>query len=199
MKKTALIICLTMIVSYIFAEDHYQIGDRGPGGGMVFYYSEAGFDVYEADGNPTVCHYLEVSHVLGNPVSWCSQKPGKKCCDPNTEATLGYGKLNTAKILGTKHWGGKIDKTNSAAALCASYSTSTTKPGEWWLPSKDELDFIYSNLACNKMFPQAKWFWSSTLHDKANAWGQDFEYGYQLYESWFAKNKKGHVLAIRAF
>ena len=43
MKKIAFIICLTMLVSAVFAEEHYLNGDRGPGDGMVFYYSEAGF------------------------------------------------------------------------------------------------------------------------------------------------------------
>ena len=199
MKKIGLIMCLIMMASVIFAQERYLHGDRGPGGGMVFYYSEVGFEVYDERGKSTLCHYLEVSHVLGNPVSWCPQKPGKKCCDPKTEATIGYGKLNTARILAAKHCCGKADKFNCAAALCAEYATSTTKPGDWWLPSKDELDFIYTNLAQNKLFPQTKWYWSSTAYNKENAWMQDFEYGYQLYESWSTKNKKGYVLAIRAF
>ena len=91
MKKIGLIMCLIMMASVIFAQERYLHGDRGPGGGMVFYYSEVGFEVYDERGKSTLCHYLEVSHVLGNPVSWCPQKPGKKCCDPKTEATIDYG------------------------------------------------------------------------------------------------------------
>ncbi len=41
------------------AGKHYDIGDKGPGGGYVFYYSEEGFPVYDYDfGSPVICHFL---------------------------------------------------------------------------------------------------------------------------------------------
>ena len=124
----------------------YNIGDDGPGGGIIFYHSEEGFDVYEPDGSVKKCHYLEVSKFDLGAISWCSKKPRVDCCDIATHSGLGYGKINTFKIIKSYHIGGTITKENCAALACHSYSTTTTKAGDWFLPSKDELNLLYQNL-----------------------------------------------------
>ena len=124
----------------------YNIGDDGPGGGIIFYYSEAGFDVYEPDGSVKKCHYLEVSKFDLGAISWCSKKPRVDCCNITTLTAVGAGRINTFKIINSTHKGGTITKENCAALACHSYSTATTKAGDWFLPSKDELNLLYQNL-----------------------------------------------------
>ena len=124
----------------------YNIGDDGPGGGIIFYHSEAGFDVYEPDGSVKKCHYLEVSKSNLGEISWCSGKAGTDCCNITTNNGLGYGKKNTYNIIKSYHSSGTLTKENCAALVCHSYSTATTKAGDWFLPSKDELNLLYKNL-----------------------------------------------------
>lgn len=117
----------------------YKIGDEGPGGGIVFYTSEAGFKVYDGMGGSAIYHYLEMSkETLGEAYSY----PEKK--DIVTNEGIGYGKNNTYKIL-NKHTCKTLTKENCAAYKCSEYSTPTTKSGDWWLPSHDELELIYKN------------------------------------------------------
>jgi uncharacterized protein YgiM (DUF1202 family) len=125
----------------------YNIGDTGPGGGIVFYHSPSGFNVIQADGSSKLCHYLEVSPTDLGEISWCSQRGWHNyCCNIPTKEGLGYGKINTLRIINGKHEGGKLTTENCAALACHRYSTGSTKDGEWFLPSKDELDLLYKNL-----------------------------------------------------
>ena len=177
----------------------YNIGDDGPGGGIIFYHSEVGFDVYEPDGSVRKCHYLEVSKLNLGYISWCSQKDYKtSCCDVVTYGGLGYGKENTYKIIKSTHRSGTITKENCAALVCYSYSTATTKAGDWFLPSKDELNLLYENLrnvvliGCTGREP---WLWSSSTNGKY-VWVQKFINGET---NDFFKDYEEHVRAVRAF
>ena len=177
----------------------YNIGDDGPGGGIIFYYSEAGFDVYEPDGSVKKCHYLEVSKFDLGAISWCSKKPRVDCCNITTLTAVGAGRINTFKIINSTHKGGTITKENCAALACNSYSTATTKAGDWFLPSKDELNLLYQNLGKRVLLSNTtndNWYWSSSQGDDCYAWGQRFSDGDQYYTD---KDYTGSVRAVRAF
>ena len=140
----------------------YNIGDEGPGGGIVFYYSEEGFDVYEPDGSVKRCNYLEVSKTEVANISWC---PCYECYG-NTDTGIGFGKINTYKIINGKHLGDVVSSSNCAAKACAEYSTAQTSKGDWFLPSKDELNFLYKNLGTRiKATASDIWHWSSSEDD----------------------------------
>lgn len=183
--------------------EHYEIGDKGPGGGYVFYYSEAGFPVYESDNaRPVICHYLECSPVeLGN-ISWCPCGTGE-WCSINTMDGVGAGKLNTAHIVNYTYAKSLIP-SNCAAYACFRYFTETTKEGEWYLPSKLELDLIYKNLRKSGKIVCDDFNWSSLEGEDncSGAWAQVFNdciifrAGRQI-----TNNKKGTcaVRAVRAF
>ena len=179
----------------------YNIGDTGPGGGIIFYHSEAGFDVYEPDCSVKKCHYLEVSKFDLGAISWCSKKPRVDCCDIATHSGLGYGKINTFKIIKSYHKGGTITKDNCAALACHSYSTATTKAGDWFLPSKDELNLLYKNLRNVVLIGctgSDTWHWSSSQFSiNFYAWNQRFSDGRQ-YCTYYKCNTYS-VRAVRAF
>lgn len=150
-KLLILVLMSVMATSAIFAQNTkaktYKIGDDGPGGGIIFYHSEAGFDVYQEDGSLKKCHYLEVSKFDLGKFSWCSQKNyNTLCCNIITVQSLGAGKINTLKIIKNTHKHGTITEENCAALACHSYSTETTKAGDWFLPSEEELNLLYQNL-----------------------------------------------------
>ena len=181
-------------------EKVYQIGDIGPGGGIIFYHSPSGFNVIQADGSSKLCHYLEVSPTDLGVTSWCSKKEyGKYCCNIQTKKGLGYGKINTLGIINGKHAQGSLTVRNCAALACYKYSAGSTKDGEWFLPSKKELNLLYKNLGERVMKSNTtgdSWYWSSSENDINDAWGQRFSDGGQ--DDTY-KGSPHSVRAVRAF
>ena len=181
-------------------EKVYQIGDIGPGGGIVFYHSPSGFNVIQADGSCKLCHYLEVSPTDLGEISWCSQRDWRNyCCNIQTKVGLGYGKINTLRIINGKHAQCRLTVGNCAALACHRYSTGSTKDGEWFLPSKDELDLLYKNLrkkVIESNTTGSSWYWSSSQGSGSNAWLQRFSDGPQ---SDYHKDSTFSVRAVRAF
>lgn len=181
----------------------YNVGDDGPGGGIIFYHSEAGFDVYEPDGSVKKCHYLEVSKFDLGKIRWCTKKDyNTSCCDITTTLTaIGAGRINTFKIIKGYHSGGTLTKENCAALACHSYSTATTKAGDWFLPSKDELNLLYQNLGKRVMLSNttnSKYYWSSSQDDNDYSCGQRFSDGNQSI-NYRGKSNTNSVRAVRAF
>lgn len=144
------------------AAGKYKIGDKGPGGGIVFYYSEEGFPVQDSDdATPVICHYLECARKEMKNVPWCP------CgvCNIKTEAEIGAGKVNTVRIINHAHGGKPLTSSNCAAYVCAAYSTKTTNAGEWYLPNGYELRLLYQNLRKGK-----KKIASNTTHWSSEQW-----------------------------
>ena len=126
MKKYVLGFCFFVVVSTLWATKTYNIGDEGPGGGIVFYVDKEGFRVYDGKGGEKTCHYLEMSKDALGESYWFPEYS-------NTGATqkgLGYGKSNTYKILNAST-SKRLTEENCAAYRCSKYSTSSTKAGEW--------------------------------------------------------------------
>jgi len=184
------------LISSSSSTQKYKIGDEGPGGGIVFYYSEEGFDVFIPGGSVEKCNYLEVSKTEVAYAKW-SRRYGEV---DGTEDGLGYGKMNTYKICVANK--GEKPK-NCAAVACKEYYTPQTSKGDWFLPSKDELDLLYKNLGTRILEGATEeWHWSSSQchsdydYDYAWVWVQRFSDGYKDYLS---KKYDFSVRAIRAF
>ena len=196
-KKLFLMIMVMVCTMLCAFSQQYKVGDDGPGGGIVFYYSEKGFDVYQADGSVTRYNYLEVSKTEVARVAWCPCR--NDYCSINTVDSIGMGKMNTYKILNTKHYNETLSATNCAAKACAEYSTAQTSKGEWFLPSKDELNILYKNLGTRILaLATESWHWSSSMSNKYNidAWCRMFSPGDQFDH---IKCCTFSVRAIRAF
>lgn len=165
----------------------YKVDDEGPGGGIVFYVSEKGFTVYDGQGGEVICHYLEMSKVsLGE--SYSERDAGNK-----TKTDLGWGKSNCYKILQNErnHY-----EKQCAAYRCSLYATETTKPGDWFLPSKDELNLMYRTQKERVLATGSNVeYYSSSSSDSTNyCYYQNFNSG-----STDSSNNTRSVRAVRAF
>jgi hypothetical protein len=84
---------------------------------------------------------------------------------------------------------------NDAKQACKTLQANGVK--DWYLPSKQELDYLYENLFKQNLgdFKEG-YYWSSTEHDSENAWLHDFNSGEQFPVS---KGYPAEVCAIRSF
>ena len=108
---------------------------------------------------------------------------------------LGAGAMNTAMIVATQM---SDNQTGIfAAKICADYSVSvgTVLYGDWYLPSKYELQLLYLQRNVVGGFADDV-YWSSSEDDVTYAWSQYFGNG-SLYG--YSKVTTGYVRAVRAF
>lgn len=183
-----------------------RIGDTGPAGGVVF---------YDAGEHRAWGRYLEASPVdtegVGLPWKRLAAIDKKrpiyrdfKNVRAQTQRVLstqvGMGKINTSKIV----------KIYGRGRYAARYADAMVFNGfdDWFLPSKDELNLMYSVLgtASPKIGAYANsFYWSSSEYDLNNAWTVNFKDGQQFdREKWLLPDfingvKALRVRAIRAF
>lgn len=107
---------------------------------------------------------------------------------------VGAGLKNTAIIIANQ---GPVDGNAFAATVCNEYSVTVggVTYGDWYLPSKYELNLIYLQKAVVGGFA-SHYYWSSTEYGINNAWFQHFSSGIQYDAS---KNNEVVVRAVRAF
>jgi hypothetical protein len=158
----------------------YKIGDTGPAGGIVFYDKGAFSDGWR---------YLEAAPVGTDfTAEWGAFMKGVY----GTRTAVGSGKRNTQLIVDYLQRFGEI---NGAAQVCSTLDINGYK--DWFLPSKDELDLIYKNLAQKGLGGfNSGFYWSSSRTNGHNAWYQFFSNGIQDYA---AELNPVSVRAIRAF
>jgi hypothetical protein len=112
---------------------------------------------------------------------------------------VGAGLKNTAIIIANQ---GAVDGNEFAATVCNEYSVTetvggiTTIYGDWYLPSKHELNLLYLQKTVVGGVANGI-YWSSTEYDDKYAWGQGFSSGSQ--SSNLGKEFAFYVRAIRAF
>jgi hypothetical protein len=128
-------------ISAIFEE--LAIGDRGPGGGWVFYENTKNNDSWK---------YLECAPTdASSAVVWSTTG-----AHVGTDDGFGSGPQNASKYRPSL-------RTFPAAAAAASYQSNGL--GGWYLPSKQELEAIRTQLKKNKDFRtsvQSNFYWSSS-------------------------------------
>jgi len=167
----------------------YALGDTGPGGGKIFYYSAAGFTMTDTG---EVCHYLEAApDDMPSTLAWAPQNTNV----PGTANPIGTGRKNTALILATY-------ADAPAAKACNEYRGPNNLT-DWFLPSVVELNalYVYQDYVgnMNKTGGTNGGYWSSTLISQFGnymAYIQRFDGNYQTPTS---VNFSTYVRAIRAF
>ncbi len=152
------------------------------GGGIVFYVYDNG------------------KHGLIAATSDQKADPGRRWYGGtyvNTRARadgVGAGIKNTAIIIANQ---GVVDGETFAATICNEYSVTVNGVtyGDWYLPSKHELNLLYLQKSIVGGFANYP-YWSSTEYSYVEANAQDFTQGTT---SLPGKNSPYHVRAIRAF
>jgi hypothetical protein len=117
---------------------------------------------------------------------------------PGTLPDAEKGKENT-RLIEAKH---PSDAHTYAANICRNYRGGYKD--DWFLPSKEELDLIYTNINMIGLGNfQNSWYWSSTQYNQYTSWVQDFTSDYppnsgKQYN--IAKNAQGGLIRpVRAF
>jgi hypothetical protein len=164
------------------------VGQQGPGGGIVFmtpstpgntsglFYEAAPSTWYSPSGDPTSVWCNNTSNLLGV----ASQRTGTGAMD---------GAAKTTVMLGVC--------TSGAANLADAYTVTVNGVvyGDWFLPSKGELNQMYVNKSAIGGF-STDFYWSSSESSDSYAWGQDFYSGIQTN---YVKTFTFSVRPVRAF
>jgi hypothetical protein len=152
------------------------------GGGIVFYVYDGGQHGLIA---PTTDQYVGIQWYNGTARITSTSGDG-----------LNAGAMNTALIVATQMADNQAG--NFAAKVCADYSVTFNgiTYGDWYLPSKYELNLLY--LEKNMFGNLSGNYWSSTEFNVTYAWFQNFTNPLQNVD---VKNNylEYHVRAIRAF
>ena len=184
-----------------------NIGDIGPGGGIVFY--DAGKEEYWG-------RYLEIApkscegeryawRPAGNAKTIYNDAQGQTAAELRLLAKgIGMGKVNT-RIITLALGAGKYAAKYAEDLVCG-------KRDDWFLPSKDELDTAYNRLAQNRVGAKDTpiggfnkgYYWTSTDYNDKTAWSQYFMDGQQFDRVQTMDGNKTpptpfRVRAIRAF
>lgn len=189
------------------------VGDRGPGGGTVYYVSTAGFTCGESLAS--TCHYLEVS-----PTDWKASTPSSaNCVNPDSlNASCVWGTttpyVNTSGAVGQGRENNRQITLNvsvlSAWATVVSRAYQGGGKSDWFLPSQHELDELckYANgkptgnqqVGCTAGTIQSGFnnmtYWSSNDSGSGTAIAINFGTGQQSFP---AKTNAYLIRPIRAF
>lgn len=158
----------------------FQIGEMGPGGGIVF---------YDKGSVSNGWQYIEVAQEEITKLQWgCYNNPIAQTYDKE----IGSGKSNTESIV--EFHSGLSDFYNNPGVcgvhndgtVAAKYSLEYTSGGlsDWHLPSSDEVLEFYTVLHLNGIgdfTEDGQLYWSSTQFGDNTAVATDFSNGDQGY------------------
>jgi hypothetical protein len=175
----------------------YGIGSIGPGGGKIFYISEAGFNCgsgFTSTGSPAggLCRYLEAAPTTGE-TAWTDATYAwsgiTNVLMGGTSTAFGSGYKNTLAMI---QQSSTINRAGTIARVYAGGGLA-----DWYLPSKDELNQLYLNRAQVGSLGSSNFYWTSSESNSGNSWLQDFSSSFN--QSAASKSSPYHVRPIRAF
>jgi hypothetical protein len=194
----------TTTTPYIVGATAHKIGDLY-GGGVIFYVDPSGqhgliaasedISASNGEGYDTYFPWFDVYWPDGPDYIYTS----------TTGDGLGAGVMNTTLIVAAQisyshYYGNGVG--NFSAKVCADYEVTDEDGitfGDWYLPSKYELNLLYLQRAAVGGFID-DYYWSSTEYDYSSAWYQDFTEGDGGYQDYYFKDYYyNRVRAIRAF
>jgi len=187
----------------------YELGDTGPGGGIIFYRNLSGFTVQGYSGGQGsfesyTAKYLEAAPsnsgtaqwgangtAIGNGLTTWSTAAAR---DAGLQGSIGSGRKDTQIIVA------HLGENESGRAAQVVNAASFGGYNDWFLPSLGELNELYKYWNDNgipaNLSPTTEYYFSSTQFEVIYAWGQDFISGVQTN---VGRNYPSDVRAIRAF
>ena len=159
------------------ASGSYKVGDTGPAGGLIF---------YDKGNNNGGWRYLEAAPADINRQLQATSEQIKT--EDWSERAVGKGKSNTEAIM--KEAANRGGGFGWAAQACDAYTLNGFR--DWFLPSRDELHYMYGNLHLNGLgnFKNER-YWSSTAQNSYYIWWEDFSTGSQ------ENNSHGNTFRVR--
>jgi hypothetical protein len=159
-------------------------------GGVIFYILEEGDTGYVAGET----HGLIAA--VADQSSGIQWRNGSYVTTGATGTAVGTGSANTDAIITVQG----ATETSYAAGLARAYTGGGYT--DWFLPSIDELNLMYSNIGQGSSLGNIgnfadTYYWSSTESDYRSAWEQHFSSGNQYNDG--LKNNANAVRAVRAF
>ena len=179
----------------------YKVGDTGPAGGYIFYKADAvqTSTYVDSDGNTVEYQwqYLEAApaDVSTSKVIFGYYRPSgtnttvQSNLDTsitkdnhstyNGNAAVGQGRLNTSLLvnaMGSSAYSsdsGTNTTDTYAAKLCDDYTYGGYN--DWFLPSIEELRYIYENLCSKSIGTWSASYWSSTEFSGSYSWRYNFK------------------------
>jgi len=161
----------------------YDIGDKGPAGGIVF---------YDKGNNSDGWRYLEAAPASSETsVRW-----GAYRVDAGGKKTgIGEGKDNTQSVLTAMN---QLGESVPAVQYCVNLNIGGVR--DWFLPSKAELNLMYSHLKMNGLGGfKNEVYWSSSEFNSEKAWWQNFTNGEQSHGYNWWKERTALVRPCRQF
>jgi len=158
----------------------FMVGDRGPGGGIVF---------YDKGNNSSGWRYLE---------AWTSDERGifrrffswkrSNTSTSGTSTAIGSGYANTYTAMsGRRHPAARVARNARHGGF-----------NDWFLPSRDELDLIHQHREIVGGFESNHFYWSSSETGGHYALGQTFSNWSQRQRT-NSKTNSNLVRVVRAF
>jgi len=175
--------------------DAVVVGDAYQGG-KIAYILELGDPGYNAN----VVHGLIAANADQSAgIVWISGGSTQSTSVPGgTGIAIGTGQVNTTNIIAQAVAAGNSNLYSYAAGICDDYTNADTGTGvysDWYLPSRDELNKLYSDKVSISGFTDEN-YWGSSESSSDYAWRQLFVDGYR--GSGYKYNT-GRVRAVRAF
>jgi len=175
----------------------YRVGDRGPGGGIIFYHNPAGFTVEMPNSRDNyTAYYLEVAPADAGQAQWGASGTAISGVTTATSTQvqqqnkIGNGRKDTALIVAELQ--GK--ETGRAAQIASAYTNNGMR--DWFLPSLGEMKELYNERNLAGINITGDRYWSSTQYGNSQSWYISANNGNIIM---FGKGASLYVRPIRAF
>jgi len=165
-----------------------EVGDLGPSGGYIF---------YDKGEFTEGWRFLEAASTEYENIVW----GGYRTNVGGTGTAIGTGASNTSKIVAA--FGDAEpdeNKRDYAAKVCTDLvmMKDSVAYEDWFLPSQDELNEMYTQLLPQDLgYFHNEFYWSSSEDDSSYAWGQIFTIG--VHPSNLRRDGSTRVKPVRAF